>query len=39
MRLPMKSTTDPARVLGVRSPLSVYRELLLNSPQHSTLIH
>jgi IS30 family transposase len=25
--------------LGVRSPLVVYRELLLNSPQHSTLVH
>lgn len=25
--------------LGVRSPLAVYRELLLNSPQHSTLTH
>ena len=25
--------------LGVRSPLAVYTELLLNSPQHSTLIH
>ena len=29
----------PRKGLGVRSPLSVYRELLLNSPQHSTLIH
>ncbi len=25
--------------LGVRSPLTVYRELLINSPQHSTLVH
>lgn len=25
--------------LGVRSPLAVYREFLVNSPQHSTLIH
>ena len=25
--------------LGVRSPLAVYRELLINSPQHSTLVH
>ena len=24
--------------LGVRSPLNVYRELLLNSPKHATLI-
>lgn len=29
----------PRKGLGVRSPLSVYRELLLNSPQHSSLIH
>ncbi|MDD3786891.1 MAG: IS30 family transposase [Hydrogenophaga sp.] len=29
----------PRKGLGVRSPLAVYRELLLNSPQHSTLIH
>jgi hypothetical protein len=29
----------PRKGLGIRSPLSVYRELLLNSPQHSTLIH
>jgi len=29
----------PRKGLGVRSPLSVYRELLLNTPQHSTLIH
>ena len=29
----------PRKGLGVRSPLSVYRELLVNTPQHSTLIH
>lgn len=29
----------PRKGLGVRSPLAVYRESLLNSPQHSTLIH
>ena len=29
----------PRKGLGVRSPLAVYRDLLLNSPQHSTLIH
>ena len=29
----------PRKGLGVRSPLAVYRELLLNSPQHSTVIH
>ena len=29
----------PRKGLGVRSPLAVDRELLLNSPQHSTLIH
>ncbi len=29
----------PRKGLGVRSPLTVYRELLINSPQHSTLIH
>jgi hypothetical protein len=29
----------PRKGLGGRSPLAVYRELLLNSPQHSTLIH
>jgi IS30 family transposase len=29
----------PRKGLGVRSPLAVYRELLLNSPQHSTAIH
>lgn len=29
----------PRKGLGVRSPLAVYRELLQNSPQHSTLIH
>jgi IS30 family transposase len=29
----------PRKGLGVRSPLAVYRELLINSPQHSTQIH
>lgn len=29
----------PRKGLGVRCPLAVYRELLLNSSQHSTLIH
>ena len=29
----------PRKELGVRSPLAVYRVLLLNSPQHSSLIH
>ena len=29
----------PRKGLGVRSPLAVYRELLVNSPQHSTLSH
>jgi IS30 family transposase len=29
----------PRKGLGVRSPLSVDRELLANSQQHSTLIH
>lgn len=29
----------PMKGLGVRSPLAVYTELLLNSPQHSTLTH
>ena len=29
----------PRKGLGVRSPLAVYRELLINSPKHSTLIH
>ena len=29
----------PRKGLGVRSPLAVYRELLIKSPQHSTLIH
>ena len=29
----------PRKGLGVRSPMAVYTELLLNSPQHSTLIH
>jgi transposase, IS30 family len=29
----------PRKGLGVRSPMAVYQELLLISPQHSTLIH
>ena len=29
----------PRKGLGVRSPLAVYRELLLNRPQQSTLVH
>ncbi len=29
----------PRKGLGVRSPLAVYRELLLNSSRHSTLVH
>ena len=29
----------PRKGLGVRSPLAVYREPLLNNPQHSTLVH
>ena len=29
----------PKKGLGVRSPLAVYRELLNNNPQHSTLVH
>jgi IS30 family transposase len=29
----------PRKGLGVRSPLAIYREQLLNNPQHSTLIH
>ena len=29
----------PRKGLGVRSPLAVYRELIMNSSQHSTLIH
>ena len=29
----------PRKGLGVRSPLAVYREILLNSSQHSTLVH
>lgn len=29
----------PRKGLGERSPLAVYRELLISSPQHSTLIH
>ncbi len=29
----------PRKGLGVRSPLAVYRELLINNPLHSTLVH
>ena len=29
----------PRKGLGVRSPLAVYRELLINNPQHSTFVH
>ena len=29
----------PRKGLGLRSPLAVYRELLINSAQNSTLIH
>ena len=29
----------PRKGLGVRSPLAVCRELLINNPQHSTLVH
>jgi transposase, IS30 family len=29
----------PRKGLGVRSPLAVYRELLLNNPQHATPVH
>ena len=29
----------PRKGLGVRSPLAVYRELLINNPQSSTLVH
>jgi len=29
----------PRKGLGVRSPLAVYRELLINNPQHSTRVH
>ena len=29
----------PIKGLDVRSPLAVYRKLLLNSPQHSTVVH
>ena len=29
----------PRKGLGVRSSLAVYRELLINKPQHSTPIH
>jgi IS30 family transposase len=28
----------PRKGLGVRSPLVVYRELLVNDPQHSSLV-
>ena len=31
--------TRPRKGRGGRSPLAVYRELLINSPQHSTLMH
>ncbi len=31
--------TRPRKGLGVRSPLVVYQELLMNNPQHSTLVH
>ncbi len=39
MPLQMKSTTVPEKDWGVRLPLAMYRELLMNSRQHSTLIH
>jgi IS30 family transposase len=29
----------PSKGLGVRSPLAVYRELLINKPQYSTFVH
>ena len=29
----------PRKGLGVLSSLAVYRELLINNPQHSTLVH
>lgn len=29
----------PRKGLGIRSPLAVYQELLLNDPRHSILIH
>lgn len=29
----------PRKGLGVRSTLAVYRELLINNPQHFTLVH
>jgi len=29
----------PRKGLGVRYPLAVYQDLLLNTPQHSTLVH
>ena len=32
-------TNRPRNGLGIRSLLAVYRELLMNSPQHSTLTH
>lgn len=31
--------TRPRKGLGVRAPLAVYRELLLNSSHHSTAVH
>ena len=34
-----KINCRPRKGLGLRSPLAVYRELLINSAQHSTLIH
>lgn len=37
MRVAM-ATTESRSGLGVRSSLAVYRELLLNNPQHSTLV-
>ena len=33
MRLPMKSTAGPEKAAGERSPLAVYRELLINDPR------
>ena len=29
----------PRKGLGVRVPLAVYREILINNPQHSTLVN
>jgi IS30 family transposase len=29
----------PRKGLGIRSPLAVYRDLLINNPQYSTLVH